>query len=334
MLICLMALGLFQCGPMPSAIDSGTSGDAGSPGSGPSDSGTPDSGTPTPDAGTPSTDGGVLYDVDGPVPYTMTVEQATNPDSGHSFNVTVYMPTTPGLHPAVGLSSGSTAMASFYAVYGQRLASYGIGVFARDDPGALTTTADIVPDAEYTMSTWLQANHASQIDMTKLGLTGHSRGGAVSLLAAEHGLKGKVVAWFGLDPVDNQFLFSPGAFARTDMAHIGIPTGFLGASVTSNCAPAADGYQMLYPLSPSPSLEIVGLGAGHLQFIPQNVCSICSLCTPAGTASSDVVLAYALRYLTAFFARELLGDTRVGPRLEGAGTSADVAAGLITMTSK
>jgi hypothetical protein len=47
------------------------------------------------------------------------------------------------------------------------------------------------------------------------------------------------------------------------------------------------------------------------QLEDQASCSACGLCTPAGTADSAVVLAYAVRYMTAFFARELLGDARV-----------------------
>jgi hypothetical protein len=156
----------------------------------------------------------------------------------------------------------------------------------------------------------------------------------VSLLAAEGGLKGKVVAWFGLDPVDNQFGAGPGVFARTNLSKIGIPTAYVGAEVTSNCAPAADSFPMLYPASPSPSVLILGKGAGHTQLEASTGCTACGICSPAGTADPDVVLAYAVRYFTAFFARELLGDASVGASFQGAGAPADVAAGTVTVTSK
>ena len=84
--------------------------------------------------------------------------------------------------------------------------------------------------------------------------------------------------------------------------------------MTSNCAPVADSYPTLYPLSPTPSVLIVGEGAGHTQLEPANACTLCSVCSPSGTADSNVVLAYATRYSTAFFARELLGDTPSAPR--------------------
>jgi hypothetical protein len=248
-----------------------------------------------------------------------------------SFNVTVYMPSTPGRHPVVSHSCGSQQTAAGYVPYGQRLASYGIAMVLTDDAGVLTNTSDIVPNAVYVVGTWLPATFPDSIDVTKVGLSGHSRGGAVSLLAAEGGLKGKVVAWFGLDPVDNEFGMAPRQYARTSLSMIGIPTGFLGAEVTSNCAPAADNYRTLYPLAPSPSVLVTGLGAGHTQLEVPSACSACSICSPSGTADGGVVLAYSVRYFTAFFARELLGDAQVGAHFEGAGGPADVAAGRVTI---
>ena len=87
----------------------------------------------------------------------------------------------------------------------------------------------------------------------------------MSLLAAEQ-RKGKVAAWFGLDPVDNEFGQTPQQFARGPLPDIGIPTAFLGAGVTSNCAPAADSYPLLYPRAPSPSV-LVGLPGIHEQLL-------------------------------------------------------------------
>lgn len=283
-------------------------------------------------AGSDGTSSGNDYNVDGPISYTMQTTQLTA--AGHTFNTTVWMPSSPGKHPAVNISCGSTQTAAGYATYAQRLASYGIAVFLEDDPGALINTGDVLPNPTYVVETYIPAMFADSVDTTKIGLAGHSRGGAVSLLVAEHELSGKVVAWFGLDPVDNQFGQAPSEYARTDLHAIGIPTAFLGASVTSNCAPTADSYPTLYPLTPSPSTLIVGVGAGHTELEPASACTLCSICSPSGTADPDVVLAYATRYLTAFFARELLGDSSVGADFSGAGTAADVAAGLITVTSK
>jgi hypothetical protein len=267
----------------------------------------------------------VAYDVAGPHAFTVTEHDV------NGASVTLYMPDTPGLHPVVAHACGSSQSAAGYVPYAERLASYGIAMILVDDPGALTNTSDIVPNLVYAVDTWLPATFPDAIDVSKVGLSGHSRGGAVSLLAAEHALAGKVVAWFGIDPVDNQFLIAPGEYARTDLASIGIPTVFLGAEVTSNCAPAADSYPTLSPLAPDPSVLIVGLGAGHTQFQVASACNLCSVCSPDGTADANVVLAYSVRYFTAFFARELLGDASVGARFEGAGAPADIAAGWVTV---
>lgn len=274
---------------------------------------------------------GVAYGSDGPVPYMVQTATLT---AGTTFNVTEYLPTTSGLHPAVSLSAGSQQTAAGYAPYGKRLASYGIATIISDDPGVLVNTGDAVTNAVYVVATYIPATFADSIDMTRIGVAGHSRGGAASLAAAETGLAGKVVAWFGIDAVDNQFGMTPTIFARTDLPELTIPTTFLGAQVASNCAPTADSYPTLYPLAPSPSALIVGQNVGHVEYEVQSACVGCTLCTPAGTADPDVALAFAVRYTTAFFARELLGDSSVGTTFDGAGGPSDVAAGLVTITSK
>ena len=53
-----------------------------------------------------------------------------------------------------------------------------------------------------------------------------------------------------------------------------------------------------------------------------------------GSADGAAVLRYSTRYLTAFFARELLGDARVGPLVDGAGRAGDEAAGLVHSAHK
>lgn len=79
---------------------------------------------------------------------------------------------------------------------------------------------------------------------------------------------------------------------------------------------------------------VVGLGAGHTQMEVPEGCSACDFCSPDGTADGAVVLAYSVKYFTAFFARELLGDAAVGAAFEGAGGPPDIAAGLVTMENR
>src|SRR5262245_59133912 len=91
--------------------------------------------------------GGTDYNSDGAVPYMVSTHQPMN--AGRTLRVTVYLPTTPGKHPVVSLSCGSTQTAAGYETYGKRLASHGIAAVMTDDPGALTNTVEVVSNAAY-----------------------------------------------------------------------------------------------------------------------------------------------------------------------------------------
>ena len=271
---------------------------------------------------------------------TVTTFTASVTNGSSTFTEHIYLPGSSGPHPVVVLSPGLEQTAAAYQPYGHRLGSWGMVVLVRDNPGALTVTPDVTADLTYVVGTWLVAQNADassmlfgKLDLARVGLAGHSRGGQASLVAAEMGCKGKINAWFGLDPVDSMTL-SSGTQARTNLATIGVPTTFLGASVSSSCSPVADNYAVLYAAAPSPSVQLVGVGAGHTQFEDPAACTACNLCSPAGTADGQVVLAYALRYATAFFARELQGDATVGATFDGAGVAADISAGVIQRSSK
>jgi len=250
------------------------------------------------------------------------------------------VPSTSGAHPVVSFSPGLEQLSAGYTAYAKRLASWGFVVLMRDDPGLLVSGDTVASDLSYTVGTWLPAQNAmsasvlsGKVDLSHVGLAGHSRGGQATLDAAEQRLHGKVEAWVGLDPVNTAY--SAGTAPSTNLPSIAIPTLYLGAGVQTNCAPAGDDYLTLYAVSPTPSIAITVAGAAHPQFEDLGNCSACLLpCSPAGTANSQAVLALAMRYLTAFFARELLGDASVGTLLQGAGAPADVASGVITLTSK
>jgi hypothetical protein len=266
------------------------------------------------------------YDSDGPIPYDVHVEHLST--AGHNFDVTVYMPSTPGPHPAVGLSCGSTQTAAGYVPYGKRLASHGIAAVIEDVSRSRT---DRHPAERGLCRRCLMPSLAGKIDLRR-SASPVTPAAARSAARGGRGLKGKVVAWSGRS--GRQPVRDDAAFARDTLPSIGITTTFLGAQVTSNCAPAADSYPTLYPLTPSPSVLIIGVGAGHTQLETADACTACTLCSPSGTADSNTVLAYAVRYFTAFFARELQGDASVGPTLDGAGAQTDVAAGRVTIMSK
>lgn len=55
---------------------------------------------------------------------------------------------------------------------------------------------------------------------------------------------------------------------------------------------------------------------------------------PTRHTDTDVVFAFTVKYLTAFFGRELLGDTSVGAAFDGVGAQADITAKRVEISSK
>jgi hypothetical protein len=276
------------------------------------------------------TSGGAPYDSDGPQAFTTSIVQMSN--AGRSWNEAIYAPSSPGLHPVVSINCGTQQVNAAYAAYAKRLASYGILALVQDDEGALAPTPNVVDDLVYVITSYVPMSLASSADMKHIGLSGHSRGGKATLLAAENALKGKVVAWFGLDPIDVDFLGTPGALPN--IGTIGIPLGFAGATVSSNCSPASANYEVYYGSSSPPAVAVTIENSGHMQFLDESKGVAVSYCTPEGTADSATVLSTAVHYLMAFFARELLGDASVGAAFAGAGAPADIASGKIKVVSK
>ena len=314
-------------GGSSSAIDAGSSQNSGT------DGGSLD-GTALADASTITSYGG-----DGPDSVTTSALQV--PASNGTFTTTAYIPTGTGPFPIVILSSGFFQNGVAYAPYAHRLASWGIVTLLRDDPNISETTPNLVADVVYTVATWLAATNADsasalygKMDLSKVGLAGHSRGGQVALLAGE-GLSGKINGVFGLDPVDTMAT-SGDPQARTNLSSISVPVAFIGEttdSASNGCAPGADNFQVLYAAASSPAVAITAIDADHTMFEDQTQCSFCNACT-AGSANPTLILSTSVRIMTAFFARELLGDAKVGAAFGGAGIADDVSAGTISLISK
>ena len=322
-------------GPAPGA------GDAGSPISADDGGGDGDSmAVSASDGAAVPEDAGALGPYGGDGPSTVTTVAFQVPSPNGTFTTTAYVPSAAGARPVVILSSGFFQNGAGYAPYASRLASWGVVTFLRDDPGIEETTPNVVSDVTYEVTTWLATTNADatsalygKLDTSSVGLAGHSRGGQVSLLAGE-GLTGKIRGVFGLDPVDSAMSGDPQA--RTTLATIGVPVAFIGETTDaadSGCAPGPDDFLVLYAAAASPAVAVTVPNADHTMFEDPASCSFCTLCT-AGTANQPQVLSTAVRYLTAFFARQLLGDASVGAAFAGAGAGADLAAGLVQIQSK
>jgi dienelactone hydrolase len=316
-------------------------------------------------AGSKAAGGVGKYDADGR--RTVRIETLNVPSPYGSFAATAFIPGGRGPFPVVILSSGFLQKGAAYAPYARRLASWGIVAVLRDDPTILSDlaqTADltdshpgraykpalakeigaagvanrIASDLLYEFE-WLAgaagADPASplyrKVDRDRIGLAGHSYGGQAALLAGER-LRKRIKGVFALDPVDLPL----GPQARDTLANIGVPVVLLGETTNSaivSCAPSRYNYQMLFRHAASGAAMITAVGADHTMFEDPANCSLCFLCVE-GRADASEVLRYSVRYLTAFFARELLKDRSVGGKFEGAGAPGDVAAGRIEISVK
>jgi len=280
-----------------------------------------------------------------PGPVTSTTTTATASLASTQFTITIYIPAGAGPFPVVALSPGFGQPGTAYTPYAERLVSFGIIVLLRDDPGLGTVSTTATEQLVDEIKTWLPAENAKaagplfgKVDLTKVGLMGHSRGGQVSLLAAAGDLKGKVQSLFGLDPVDSS---SSGASARDSLPTIGIPTAFIGETLDGvsifgfgmACAPTADNYAVLYGVAPTPSLLLTANNAAHFDFELRSKAVGAGICAK-GSADPAQVLDMAVALSTGFFARELLGQAAVGVGLDGAGSAGYIQTGLLTRTQK
>lgn len=314
-----------------------------STGSGPTATG---SGTST--SGSASTGSSMAAaDPDQPGPFmTETItDSIVAPATNHTIPIRCVYPTSgpdAGPFPVVVVAHGFQLPASQYASYLDRLASFGYVALTADFPAGFTGT-NHVNNAKDLLAAldWAAAEPAltGVADATNAGLTGHSLGGKLSLLAAT--MDARVKAAITLDPVDG----SMGCSAQncpdvSDLMPLEIPTGFIGETTDStgfmSCAPAADNYTTFYAGTTAPSLSVTVLGANHMSFLDSvSTCGpICSFCK-AATLPNATVNALSKAFVTAFYERWLKGRIEYDAYLTG-----DIAkmryvdTGLATIVSK
>lgn len=101
-----------------------------------------------------------------------------------------------------------------------------------------------------------------QIDPSRLGLAGHSRGGKVSWLMAENDLEA-IAALAEVDPVDGSpFSSEPRALQRSALE--GMPKLVIGGGRSGSCAPAGDNYVAFYDTALPPAWQVLVPGMGHV----------------------------------------------------------------------
>jgi chlorophyllase len=285
-------------------------------------------------------------DQDGPYAFVELDDTTTVAATGDEVPIHCVYPTggpTEGPYPVVVVAHGFQLPPTQYYSYLRRLASFGYVALTADYPAGFTgvSNVDAARDVLGALDWAAQrAELAGKADVELAGLTGHSMGGKVSLLAAT--MDTRVKATITLDPVDASMSCDPQDCPDvSDMMPIAIPTGFLGETIDSSggfqaCAPAADNYTTYYAGTTSPSLEVTVLGANHMSFLDDvGSCGfVCGFCN-AATAPDGVVNALARAYVVAFYERYLRGNAGYDTYLTGAEAEARyVGTGLATIQSK
>jgi chlorophyllase len=248
-----------------------------------------------------------------------------------------------GPYPVVVVAHGFQLPPSQYYGYVRRLATFGYVALAPDYPASFFGVNN-VENAEDLIATvdWAAADGTlgALSDTNNVGMTGHSMGGKLALLAAS--FDARVKASITLDPVDSSMNCSPTDCPDvSDLLPLGIPTGFIGELLDASggfqpCAPAADNFTTFYAKASSPSLSVEALGANHMSFLDDVAsCGLtCNFCNQA-TAPNAQVNGMSKALVVAFYERHLRGNAGYDTYLTGADAQTLwVTSGQATITSK
>lgn len=286
--------------------------------------------------GAPTTTGGAgggeVLDPTQEGPYSTATVDETIPSGGDQVPIHCVYPTggpDGGPYPVVVVGHGFQLPASQYYKYLDHLASFGYialtadfptGFFGPDNPGNA--------EAMIAGIDWAESKFGSLASAGDVGMTGHSLGGKVALLAAT--MDPRIKASIVLDPVDGGG--GPGGGCQPPgcvdvsalMPGLAIPTGFLGETTDAMggfqpCAPAAENYSTFYAGATSPSFAVTIKGANHMSFLDDAAsCGItCSFCN-AASLDNAAVNGMARAYVVAFYERHLRGNTGYDTYLTGA----------------
>ncbi len=267
---------------------------------------------------------------------------------GGSLSVTVAGPSEDGRElsfrgapfPLVVFSPGFVIPRSQYNSYLERLASHGF-VAVSQTARAEANHAQYRDDTSKLIS-WLiaptgpsAARISGRVDGARVGLSGHSLGGMISLLTAAQ--DSRVQSIITIDAVDAAN--APRAKDIMSAIHLpaGIPIGFLGETISKKggaqpCTPADFNYEVLYGSTMAPRFALRFLQAAHTDFVDTpSSCFPCLFC-PGGTAPKAQWRDLAVKYVTAYFLLTLGGQAEAESYLTGTEAQKDVAAGYITIT--
>lgn len=261
--------------------------------------------------------------------------------NGNTVPLVVYTPIRSGSErfPLIVFSPGYQYEYSDYKTLGSFLASYGFVVviptwsssfpFHRSD-------SDLADDV-VEMITWLSGRNDNNqsvmyrmIDMSWVGVGGHSRGGKQSILASIR--DSRIKATFNFEPVDTNpqsFVGGGEGISVTPelMGDLTIPAGFIGTGKGGQvargsaqaCAPEAENYHQYYLHTAGPAWEYLIPNAATNDFSEtchsRQLNMRCNGCGRGDEQSFNVRL--ARRVMAAFFILHLKGDDSYREWIDG-----------------
>lgn len=254
---------------------------------------------------------------------------AMNVSSTGDNNLALHIayPTNAGTYPVVVIAHGFQLPPSQYYGYAKRLASFGYVAMTVDYPASAfgmnnpNQAKDLLAAIDWAK---LDSKLGPIADTNDVGMSGHSLGGKLALLAST--MDSRVKASFALDPVDGgaQGCAMPNCVNVAPlMGALKIPTGFIGETTDgmSNfqaCAPSALNYMTFYAQTQSPSLAVTAIGANHMSFLDDvSKCGfVCGFCNKP-TVTNGQVNGMARAFMVAFYERYLRGNVAYDAYLTG-----------------
>ena len=247
--------------------------------------------------------------------------------TGRTLPATIYTPSGAGPFPLVVISPGFQMARTQYASYANHLATWGfVAVLTDYADQSLFADHQLLANDIPAVIDYMLAN--ANIDAAKIALAGHSLGGDISVLAAT--AEPRVKAVVGWDPVDGSPSVVPekmGSFTAA-LAVVGETTDGSGGFMP--CAPTADNYAQFYAAAPSPASSMTLAGADHMDWVDDQSCTVCTLCTE-GTASPDLAHQTTRRLNVAWLRSQLYADASMATWLA---SPPEVAAGTATVDQK
>lgn len=238
----------------------------------------------------------------------------------------------PGVRPLILFNHGFLLSSTGYRSYGEHLASHGFVVALPTFPMSFFNVhhAKLAQDVRFVIDYLLTSNGKAgdplegRIDPDRIGASGHSLGGKLSLLEAV--TDDRIRSIGVLDPVDagNPLWNDPKRYpsvAPELMPQLDVPLLFIGAELGSilitfsPCAPEDENYQRFFEAANGPAIEVTQLDVGHGQYVDPGIRDEADPCA-RGEVSDAWVRSSSAAYLTAFFLETLTGSEAASIWLE------------------